>query len=131
MAIAAKQPDDVLRWYDKMPRSQQRGGIGWEWNGTANRVAEAVAKSHPERALNIYQRGLEQVLPHANFSAYESAAAYLRKMRPIMKSLGREANWKKALEEIRAKYGNRPRFMEFLDKLEGRTILQTQKIRRR
>ena len=133
MAIAAKQPDDVLRWYDKMPKAQRQLGIGWGWHneGTAERVAEAVAKSHPERALEIYQRGLDQVLPHADFSAYESAAAYLRKMRPIMKSLGRETDWKKALVGIRTKYGNRPRFMEILDKLEGRTILQTQMARRR
>jgi uncharacterized Zn finger protein len=133
MAIAAKRPDDVLHWYDKMSKEQKRFGGGWGWSGeaTADRVAEAVAKSHPERALEIYQRGLAQVLPHADFSAYESAAAYLRKMRPIMKSLGREADWKKSLVDIRSKYGNRPRFMEILDKLEGRTIVQTQKARGR
>lgn len=90
-----------------------------------------MAKSHPERALEIYQRGLDQVLPHADFSAYESATAYLRRMRPIMKSLDRETDWTTAVSEIRAKYGNRPRFMEVLDKLEGRTILQAQKARRR
>jgi hypothetical protein len=31
------------------------------------------------------------------------------------------------LADIREKYRNRPRFMELLDKLEGRTILQTQR----
>jgi uncharacterized Zn finger protein len=131
MAIAAKLPDDVLHWYDKIPKKQRQIGGGWGWTGeeTADRVAAAVAKSHPERALEIYQHGLGQFLPHANLSSYESAAAYLKRMRPIMKSLGREADWKKSLMEIRSKYGNRPRFIEILDKLEGRTILQTQKIR--
>jgi uncharacterized Zn finger protein len=81
--------------------------------------------------LEIYQRGLEQVLPQANPSAYESAAGYLKKMRPILKSLSREADWDKSLAEIRSKYGNRPRFMEVLDKLDGRTILQTHKARKR
>ena len=66
-------------------------------------------------------------MPHADLSAYESAAAYLKKMRPIMKSLGRENDWQISLADIRSKYGNRPRFMEILDKLESRTILQTQK----
>jgi hypothetical protein len=32
---------------------------------------------------------------------------------------------------IREKYRNRPRFMEILDKLDGRTILQTQRARGR
>ena len=70
---------------------------------------------------------MDGTLPQAHVSAYESAAEYLKKMRPIMKSLGREADWAALLAEIRLKYRNRPRFMEILDKLEGRTILQTQK----
>jgi len=133
MAIAAKKPDDVLHWFDKMSAGQKRsaGGGRWAAASRADRVAAAVAKSHPERALEIYRRGLEANLPHANMSAYESAAAYLKKMRPLMKSLGREGEWKALLAEIRAKYGNRPRFMEILDRLEGRTVLQSQKARRR
>ncbi|NLF06656.1 MAG: hypothetical protein GX594_01570 [Pirellulaceae bacterium] len=133
MAIAAKRPDDVLRWFDKMPKAQQRFGMGRGWIGeeTADRVANAVAKSHPERALEIYQHGLKQVLPHADFSAYESAGNYLNNMRPIMKSLGRDSEWQKTVANIRETYRNRPRFMEVLDRLEGRTILQTQKARRR
>jgi len=133
MAIAAKQPDEVLRWYDKMPNRQKRFGGGWGWaaSGTDDRVAAAVTKSHPERALEIYRRKLDGALPQADVSAYESAAGYLRKMQPIMKSLGRQSEWGALLAGIREKYRNRPRFMEILDKLEGRTILQTQKARGR
>ena len=133
MAIAAKQPDEVLRWYDKMPKGQKRFGGGWGFagSGTDDRVAAAVAKSHPERALEIYRRQLDATLPQAHVSAYESAAGYLKKMQPIMKSLGRQAEWAALLAGIREKYRNRPRFMEILDKLEGRTILQTQKARSR
>jgi uncharacterized Zn finger protein len=129
MAITAKKPDEVLHWYDKMSKGQNRSGGGWGWNGggTADRVAAAVAKSHPERALEIYRKGLEGALPQAHVSAYESAAAYLKKMRPIMKSLGHEADWAALVADIRLKHRNRPRFMEILDKLDGRTILQTQK----
>ena len=90
-----------------------------------------MSKSHPERALAIYRSGLEAHLPQASMSAYESAAVYLKRMRPIMKSLGREGEWKNLLAEVRQKYGNRPRFMEILDRLEGRTVLQSQKARRR
>ena len=132
MAIAAKQPDEVLRWYDKMAKGRRRGrGWGWADSGTADRVAAAVAKSHPERALDIYGRRLNEALPHAQMSAYESAAGYLKKMQPILKSLGRQAEWAALLAGIREKYRNRPRFMEILEKLEGRTILQTAKARRR
>jgi uncharacterized Zn finger protein len=130
MAIAAKQPDEVLRWYDKMPKSRDSsGGWGWAESGTGDRVAAAVAKSHPERAMEIYRRRLDATLPRADVPAYESAARYLNELQPVMKSLGKQSEWRALLAEIREKYRNRPRFMEILDKLEGRTILQTQKAR--
>jgi uncharacterized Zn finger protein len=133
MAIAAKQPDEVLRWYDKMAKGQKRirGGWGFAGSGADDRVAAAVAKSHPERTLEIYRRQLDETLPQAHVSAYESAAGYLKKMQPIMKSLGRQAEWATLLAMIRERYRNRPRFMEILDKFEGRTILETQKARGR
>jgi uncharacterized Zn finger protein len=132
MAIAAKQPDEVLRWYDKMPKSQKHfGGWGWAESGIGDRVAAAVAKSHPERAVEIYRRELDATLPRADVSAYEAAARYLKKLQPVMKSLGNQSEWMKLLAEIREKYRNRPRFMEILDKLDGRTILQTQRARGR
>jgi hypothetical protein len=136
MAIDAKKPDDVLHWYDKMQAADKRSAGPWgrralHGGSTADRVAAAVAKSHPERALEIYRQGLDSHLPHANTSSYESAAQYLRAMRPIMKSLKKAKQWDALVAEIREKYRNRPRFMEVLDRLEGRTILATQKARRR
>jgi uncharacterized Zn finger protein len=135
MAIAAKRPDEVLHWYDKMTHGEKRsyGGYGWRGFGdsTSDRVAEAVAKSHPERALEIYRRGLNANLPRAEMTAYEAAAFYLRKMRPVMDRLGQKNEWSALLAEIRQKYGNRPRFMEILDKVEGRTILDAHKAGRR
>jgi hypothetical protein len=51
-------------------------------------------------------------------------AAYLKKMRPILKSLDRGPEWNDLVAEIRVNYRNRPRFMEILDRLEARPILQ-------
>jgi uncharacterized Zn finger protein len=136
MAIADKRPEDVLRWYDKMGDRKRSahdwGGWGGHWQTSySDRVAVAVASTHPQRALDIYRRGLDSSLTHADTRAYEACAAHLRKMRPILKSLDREAEWHKLLTDIRANHRNRPRFMETLDKLEGQTILQTQKAGRR
>jgi uncharacterized Zn finger protein len=132
MAIAAKQPDKVLRWYDKMPKTTSfRGGQEWVGSVVADRVAAAVAKSHPERALEIYRRELDATLPRADVLAYEAAARYLKMLQPIMKSLGKQSDWMVLLAEIRERYRNRPRFMEILDRLEGRTILQSQRTRSR
>jgi uncharacterized Zn finger protein len=134
LAIADKRPEDVLRWYDKIGAEDRKAAGGWgaSWqNSYADRVAAAVASTHPERALKIYRRELESSLAHTGIAAYETCAAGLRKMRPILKALGRESEWTKLLTEIRTDYRNRPRFMEILDKLDGRTILQTQQAGRR
>ena len=123
MAIAAKKPEEVLHWYDRMNPTQPRPGVYSHAGGYADRVAEAVGDSHPERALEIYTTALNAQLPKADFSAYENAARYLRKLRPIYDLLGRPDDWKALVASIREKYRNRPRFMEILDRLDGRTIL--------
>jgi uncharacterized Zn finger protein len=132
MAIADKRTHDVLKWHDKMVQSNTKAGwYGYAGESYADQVAATVAESHPQRALDIYRRRLDSCLPRADLSAYESCAAWLKKMRPIYKALQRDDDWQKLLAEIRHKYGNRPRFMEVLDKLEGRTILQTQQTAQR
>jgi uncharacterized Zn finger protein len=125
MAIAAKKPEDVLRWYEKL-----RGTYGYR-SAYADRVAAAVVATHPDRAIAIYREALEAQLPHANLSAYEVAVGYLRKMRPIFEKLKREGEWSALIRSIRESYGNRPRFMELLDALEGRTIIQSVRSRRK
>jgi uncharacterized Zn finger protein len=134
MAIAAKRPEEALQWYDKIGAGKQASRSVGRWDehsSYADRVAAAVAATHPERALEIYQRALDAYLPRAEFSAYESCAGYLRKMRSIMHAQDRDDYWIELLKDIREKYRNRPRFMEILDKLEGRTIVASRKSSRR
>jgi len=133
MAIADQRHEDVLGWYDRMRADQKhmRGDLLWFGSDSyADRVAAAVAKSHPDRALEIYRQCVNDNLTRAKVSAYEAVAAYLRKMRPILKSLHREDEWKQSLADIRLRYGNRPRFMEILDRLDSGSILQSPEARR-
>jgi uncharacterized Zn finger protein len=133
MAIADQRHEDVLRWYDakRAGKKQQRGFSSWlSGSDYADRVAAAVAESHPDRALEIYRQRVEDNLQRAHVSAYEAVAAYLRKMRPILQTLNREPEWDQMLADIRQRYRNRPRFMEILDKLDSRPILQQRPGRR-
>jgi uncharacterized Zn finger protein len=126
MAISERHPDEVLRWFD-LWRAQAKGRrAGWFYGAGsyADKVAAAIAKSHPERALEIYRGCVDEHLAHASISEYETVAAYLKKMRPILKSLDRGPEWNDLVAEIRVNYRNRPRFMEILDRLEARPILQ-------
>ncbi|MFO0913454.1 MAG: hypothetical protein U0795_10890 [Pirellulales bacterium] len=136
-ALRQARRDDVLRWYDAIlgeSKSKSAGTLRTigrhSGSELSSRVAAAVTKSHPERALEIYRCQLESCLPQADSSASESAANCLRKMRPILRSLGRDAHWIELVQSIREKYRNRPRFMETLDHLEGRPIVASQKRQR-
>ncbi|HEY8746585.1 MAG TPA: hypothetical protein VIM11_01330, partial [Tepidisphaeraceae bacterium] len=133
MAIADKRPNDALHWYATLCAQQKQSSYGSSWSGPGtlgDRVAEAVAMSHPQRAIEIYRQRVDQNLTQASVSAYETVAAYLRKMKPIMKSMERENDWTQLVDDFRLRHRNRPRFMEILDRLESRTILATQKTRR-
>jgi uncharacterized Zn finger protein len=132
MAIADRRHDDVLRWYDAMPAGQKhRGSTVWYGSGDyGDQVAAAVTESHPERSLAIYRQRVDDNLPHASASAYEAVASYLRKMRPILQSLHREVEWNALLADIRLRYKNRPKFMDILDKLDPRPIVEQKRARR-
>jgi uncharacterized Zn finger protein len=130
LAIDRKRPDQVLHWYDRMVADHPQPTHGWTRSDHNDRVAEAVAKSHPERALDIYRERVERNLAQTGVSAYETVASYLRKMKPLMKSLDRAADWDQLLQDIRLQYRNRPRFIEILDRLKGKASLATRKTRR-
>jgi uncharacterized Zn finger protein len=132
MAIAERRPDDVLRWYDLWCAAAKSEHSAWYYGARrhADKVAMAVAESHPERALEIYRSFVDANLKRAEISAYETVAAYLKKMRPIMKSMDRGWEWNELVNGIRVNYSNRPRFMEILELLETRPILQTRGARK-
>jgi uncharacterized Zn finger protein len=131
MAMAAKQPDEVLRWFDKMEPGSHGSGLYRGSYSYADRVAEAVSSSYPERSIAIYTAALNAQLPHAQPSYYEAATAYLRKLRPLYTALNRQGEWNALVASIRESYRNRPRFMDLLDGLDGRTILQSSRTKRK
>ena len=131
MAITANRPDEVLRWFDKLnggPRlaSYHGGPLAY-----AEEVAKAVKATHPERAIAVYEAALNAQLPHAQYSSYEAATRYLKLLRPLYERLGRSSEWDALVASIREKHRNRPRFMELLDGLDGRTIVQAAKPRKK
>ena len=133
MALADKDTERVLHWFDKLPAQQRNSSYDSfsSGDGPADKVAQAVAKSHPDRALEIHRDLLNSVLPQTGIPAYEAAVRYLRLMRPLFDSLGRANEWTKLVTDIRLSYRNRPRFMEILDKLDGRTILEAEQLHRK
>jgi uncharacterized Zn finger protein len=82
-------------------RPRARAGSFYGFGSYADRVAAAVAEAHPERALEIYRGCVDSNLTQASISAYETVAAYLKKMHPILKSLDCGPEWNDLVAKIR------------------------------
>jgi uncharacterized Zn finger protein len=125
LAIDEKRPDDVLAWYDRLQAS--RSPTPWAKYGDtsqAARVADAVAETHPDRALAIYQKLADDLIAATSPSAYEGAAVHLRKMRTLLHKTGRAAEWSKRLAAIREQNRRKRRLLEVLERLENRPIIE-------
>jgi uncharacterized Zn finger protein len=120
IAIAEKRPDEVLRWYDRRkPRSR-----GWDWGwSTEDRIAEAVAAKYPERAVAIWKQLAEAQVALTKPNAYDIAAGYLRKVGRVLKQQGKGQDWQSYLAALRQANERKRRFVDVLDILAGRRIL--------
>jgi uncharacterized Zn finger protein len=124
LALEEQRPEDILRWYDAWRGDDQRrsgrsGGTGYE-----ARVADAVARTHPDRAAELYRNIIETSVAQTSPSAYEAALPYLRKLRALLDKLGRSEEWGSYLARLRETERRKRRFMEVLDRLESRPILE-------
>lgn len=120
IAIAEKQPDEVLCWYDRRkPRSR-----GWDsgWFGE-DRIAEAVVAKYPERAVAIWKQLAEAQIALTKPKAYDTAAGYLRKVGCVLKQQGKGQHWQSYLAALRQANERKRRLVDVLDILAGRRIL--------
>ena len=122
MALAAGDPDEVLRRFDQLRAQPRRPGFFPGVEHVEDRVAGAIAKRHPARALELYRAKLDALLPRADQGAYAAATEYLKAMRPVYAALDRPAEWDELVASIRQKYKNRPRFMDLLATLDDGPI---------
>jgi uncharacterized Zn finger protein len=124
LALEEKRPEDVLRWYDKMTAVRQQhcfGGYGGEsWSG---QVADAVADTHPDRAIALYKQIIEGYIARTSPSAYETARPYLRKLRDLVQGLNQQEEWSRYLTQLRDANRRKRRLLEVLDRLDNRRIL--------
>jgi uncharacterized Zn finger protein len=121
IAIAEKRPDEVIRWYDQ----HKSEPMGLWWNGLQDdRIAEALANRYPDRAMDIWKRLAEKQIALTKPKAYEVAASYLRKVRRVLKSLGRDDEWRSYLARLRQLHAQKKRLLEVLNSLTGRRIVE-------
>ncbi len=117
IAIHEKRFDDVVGLY-----KQSQKGNRW-YTARDKEVAEAVAVSHPEVALAIWQQLALNQIGQVKPSAYAVAATYLAKMRRVYKQTRQLSKWQVLMTTIRTEHKRKIRLLEILDGLEGKRLI--------
>jgi len=112
IAILEKRLDDAVRLNAERPRSASSD------RGLDLTLAEAVAQSHPQTALDIWRREVEWLIAQVKPRAYEQAAEYLRMMRKVFQKTKRMNDWKALLVDLRKRHKAKRRLMQELDTLD-------------
>lgn len=118
VAIMEKRLDDVVTLHQRL-----RGTRRWS-SETDNQVAQAVAGSHPDVALDIWQSIVDGLIKQVKPKAYEEAADYLRLMKEVYSRNHRLAEWHALLTGLRQKHKAKRRLIGELDGLSGRKIIE-------
>ena len=112
IAILENRLDDAVRLNAERPRDQ------YSSMDIDLTVAQAVSVSHPQVALDVWQRKVESLIAQVKPKAYETAAGYLLQMRKVYQTTKRMNEWKALLADLRARHKPKRRLMEELDLLE-------------
>ena len=114
LAVEEQRLEDVLTWYDLHGST---GAPGW-YADLDMEVAEAVAGTHPDRAVAIYKKKAEGLIATVTPRGYEAAGTYLRKIKRVLSDCGRGDEWSSYLETLRQANRRRPRCMEVLGRVD-------------
>ncbi len=117
IAIHEKRFDDVVRLHKSRQETSRRGG------DRDREVAEAVAETHPDVSLAIWEKLARSQIGLVKPTAYEVAGTYLSKMRSLYQKTNRLDQWHGLIESIRREHARKRRLLEVLDALENKKIL--------
>lgn len=117
IAIMEKRLDDVVDLYQRLRKTKQ-----WGWE-TDKRVAQAVADSHPDLALRIWNGIVNDLIDQVKPKAYEEAAVYLRFMKKVYARDHRQEDWRRLLEGLRKKHKAKRRLIGVLDTLSKKKLV--------
>lgn len=121
IAIAEKNPKNVLHWYDR----QKPKNFNWGWGSSQEvQVAKAVVDEYPDQAIAIWKKLAENLIAQTKPKAYEEAATFLRKISQTLKKLNKEKDWQTYLSELKQKNIRKIRLIETLDSMDGKRIIE-------
>ncbi|MDR1966571.1 MAG: hypothetical protein LBQ36_07655 [Synergistaceae bacterium] len=114
VAILEKRLDDVVLLY----RSYQKArDSSFASHGRQEAVADAVRRSHPDVAIEIWKSIVDAFIAQVKPDAYRSAKPFLNKIHQICEKENRLDDWRKMISELRAAHKAKRRLMEVLNEL--------------
>lgn len=116
IALAEGRPLDALHWYEQRPRTPFGGFYGIVDKGDA--VAAAITASDPHKAIAIWQERAQAAIAQTKQRAYEESIDYLIKIRDLLHSIDRHADWQTLLAELRQQHARKRNFIQLLTALE-------------
>jgi uncharacterized Zn finger protein len=114
IALAESRLDDVLHWYDRL---RARTSAGYYYGDPGATVARAVERSHPDRAIAIWEELAARAVARTNTEAYVEAARYLDSAGRLEARRGNLAAWRARVLELQARERRKWRLRQTLDDL--------------
>jgi len=114
IALTEKRLDDVLIWYDQL---RAPGAAGYSYGDPGAAVARAVERSHPNRAIAIWNDLALRAIARTQTEAYLEAARYLESAGRIEERRGNLAAWRTRVLELQARERRKWRLRQTLDDL--------------
>jgi len=118
IAIVEKQPAQILKWYDKLPRQQNRF-----YRINYDEIAGSIKEYDPLRAVSLWKQIAEHHIAKVKPKAYLEGAKALKKAAKVMKKENRQAEWQSYINQLKKEHKRKTRLMEVLNRLENNSII--------
>ena len=105
----------VFLWERDVDTAWQEAQAGGCSDDLWMELAAKREKEHPADAIAVYQREVEHIINDKNNSAYEEAVRLLRKVQKLMIPLGRTAEFRSFLTDVRTRHKPKRNLIKLLD----------------
>lgn len=119
MAIDENDPEEASLWYTPNPGrviNNPRGCLD-------DRIADAIVKKNPEKAIMIWKQLAETLINLKNPDLYVVAVSFLMKGKAASQKSGRSAEFDEYIVHLKTEHAKKRRFIQDLEVLEGKRII--------
>ena len=106
----------ILLWEEDVDAAWREAKEGGCSNPLWLKLAAKREKDHPDDALLVYQNQVDPTLHRKNNDAYRETIGLIRKVRDLMARLGRESEFARYVESVRAAHKPKRNLMKLLDR---------------